>query len=250
MSLRMGIPKSSEPARKVPADSAEAADLKELLAPCGLWSVPPTMMTMHLDNPEKFMIVKGKVEIMPTTVTGQPLGPAVEFQSGDYGIVPGGSYRWTVLKQTTKKSKLDANEPIGLLGTKGWREEPAIKALQGVGTMSTQGLDAEDNLEYLKKLIADKGFIPERAWEEAIQSKLDRDTYLANLAFKITDKGIIVSDRIKETPLAVLTETAWEEFDPSVDYIETESSKRWRKDGTFRASVFMANKSVSEASGV
>lgn len=159
-------------------------------------------------------------------------------------------HRWEVLKQTTKKSKLDANEPIGLLGTKGWREEPPIKALQGMGTMSTQGLDSEDNLIYLKKLIADKGFIPRRAWEEAIQNKLDRDIYLANISFVVTDKGIIVRDRVKETPLAVLTESSWEEYDENVEYVETESSRRWRKDGTFAASRFMADKSVSESSGV
>ncbi len=38
---------------------------------------------------------------------------------GDYGVVPGGSYRWEVQKQTTKKSLLSPNEPIGLLGVKG-----------------------------------------------------------------------------------------------------------------------------------
>ena len=155
-----------------------------------------------------------------------------------------------MLKQTTKKSKLDANEPIGLLGTKGWREEPPIKALQGLGTLSTQGLDAEDNLMYLKKLISDKGWIPRRAWEEAIQNKLDRDIYLANLSFVVTDKGIIVQDRVKETPLAVLTESSWEEYNENTEYIETESSRRWRKEGTFAASRVMADKSVSDSSGV
>jgi len=199
---------------------------------------------------QRFVIIKGKVEITPVTVQGKPLGEAVQFNSGDFGIVPGGSYRWEVLKQTTKKSKLDPNEPIGLLGTKGWREEPPIKALQFTGTMSTQGLDAEDNLEYLKKLIADKGWIPRRAWEEAIQNKLDRDIYLANLNFVVTDKGIIVKDRVKETPLAVLTESSWDDYNENTDYVETESSKRWRKDGTFSASRLMADKSVSESSGV
>ena len=35
----------------------------------------------------------------------------------------------------------------------------------------------------------------------------------------------------------------------NVEYVETESSRRWRKDGTFAASRFMADKSVSESSG-
>jgi hypothetical protein len=103
--------------------------LEKELEQATLWSVPPTMMTMHLDNPEvtlrpnpsswracspsfcihcaqgrvslfyipariqKFVIVRGKVEIMPVTIQGKPLGDAVEFKTGDYGIVPGGSYR-------------------------------------------------------------------------------------------------------------------------------------------------------------
>jgi len=175
-------------------------------------------------------------------VQGVPLGESVTFQTGDYGIVPGGSYRWTILKQTTKKSKLDPSEPIGLLGIKGWREEPPIKALQGIGTLSTQGLTSEDDMIYLKKLVADKGFIPKRAWEEAIQNKLDRDIYLANVNFVVTDKGIIVRDRVKDFPLAVLTENSWEDFNENVDYVETEGSKRWRKDGNFAPSPFFANK--------
>jgi len=246
----MAIPKSTAPAKLIEAGSDEAMRLEKELEQATLWSVPPTMMTMHLDNPEKFVIVRGKVEIMPVTIQGKPLGDAVEFKTGDYGIVPGGSYRWQVLKQTTKKSKLDANEPIGLLGTKGWREEPPIKALQGLGTMSTQGLDAEDNLEYLKDLVRDKGFIPKGSWESAIQYKLDRDIYLANLSFVVTEEGIIVKDRVSDKPLAVLTENAWEEYDESKTYTETESSRRWRKDGTFQASIMMRNKSVSESSGV
>jgi hypothetical protein len=43
---------------------------------------------------------------------------------GDYGVVPGGSYRWEVEKQTTKKSLLSPNEPIGLLGVKGCPQPP------------------------------------------------------------------------------------------------------------------------------
>ena len=50
----MAIPKSTAPAKLVPAGSDEAAELDKVLAPCGLWSVPPTMMTMHLDNPEVY----------------------------------------------------------------------------------------------------------------------------------------------------------------------------------------------------
>lgn len=95
---------------------------------------------------------------------------------------------------------------------------------------------------YLKKLVADKGFIPKRAWEEAIQNKLDRDIYLANVNFVVTDKGIIVRDRVKDFPLAVLTENSWEDFNENVDYVETEGSKRWRKDGNFAPSPFFANK--------
>jgi len=240
--LRMVLPKSVGPAKLVAAGSAEATQLESILANCGLWSVPPTMMTMHLDKPESFVIVKGLVEILACTVQGVPLGESVTFQTGDYGIVPGGSYRWTILKQTTKKSKLDPSEPIGLLGIKGWREEPPIKALQGIGTLSTQGLTSEDDMIYLKKLVADKGFIPKRAWEEAIQNKLDRDIYLANVNFVVTDKGIIVRDRVKDFPLAVLTENSWEDFNENVDYVETEGSKRWRKDGNFAPSPFFANK--------
>ena len=99
-------------------------------------------------------------------------------------------------------------------------------------------------MAYLKKLVADKGFIPKRAWEEAIQFKLDRDIYLASLDFIVTDKGVIVCDRVKGTKLAVMTETSWEEYDPQQNYIETLGSKRWRKDGNFAASIMMANKDI------
>jgi hypothetical protein len=83
--------------------------------------------------------------------------------------------------------------------------------------------------------------------------KLDRDIYCANLSFVsgnprtyarplarahahahahanahahahaqvITDKGIVVRDRVSERPLAVLTETKWEEYQENVKYIET-----------------------------
>jgi len=240
----MAVPKSSEPARLVREGTPEANEIEEKLQNVGLWSVPPTMMTMFLDNPETFQIVKGLVQILPVTPQGKPLGEPVEFKTGDYGVVPGGSYRWEILKQTTKRSRLHPNEPIGLLGIKGWREEPPIKALQGLGTLSTQGRDSEDDLEYLKSLVADKGFIPKRSWEEAIQSKLDRDIYCANLAFAITDKGIVVKDRVTEKPLAVLTENSWEDYDPNSEYIETVASKRWNKDGNFQASVFLADKGL------
>ena len=76
-------------------------------------------------------------------MSAKPLGAAVEFQTGDMGVVPGGSYRWEILKQTTKRAKFGPNEPIGLLGVKGWREEPPIAALQGLGTLSTQVLIAQ-----------------------------------------------------------------------------------------------------------
>lgn len=59
---------STEPAQLVSAESDEATELQKALEPCGLWSVPPTMMTMHLDNPERFFIVKGKVDITPVTL--------------------------------------------------------------------------------------------------------------------------------------------------------------------------------------
>eukprot|EP00802_Teleaulax_amphioxeia_P024715 Tamp_25453.p1 GENE.Tamp_25453~~Tamp_25453.p1 ORF type:complete len:203 (+),score=54.79 Tamp_25453:192-800(+) len=202
------------------------------------------MMTMFLDGSETFEIIKGRVQIMPVTPQGKPLGEPVQFETGDMGVVPGGSYRWEILKQTTKRAKFGPNEPIGLLGVKGWREEPPIKALQGLGTLSTQGRDCDDDLEYLKKLVSDKGFIPQRAWEEAIQMKLDRDIYCANLSFIVTDKGIIVRDRVSERALAVLTETAWMDYEENVDYIETENSKRWRKDGNFKPNVMMADKSI------
>jgi len=44
-----------------------------------MWSVPPTMMTMFLDNPEQFYLVKGRVRILPVTPQGKPLGEPVTF---------------------------------------------------------------------------------------------------------------------------------------------------------------------------
>ena len=37
----------------------------------------------------------------------------------------------------------------------------------------------------------------------------------------ITDKGIVVKDRVTEKPLAVLTENSWEDYDANSEYIET-----------------------------
>jgi hypothetical protein len=50
---------SSEPARLVREGTPEANEIEEKLQNVGLWSVPPTMMTMFLDNPE----VRERVEI-------------------------------------------------------------------------------------------------------------------------------------------------------------------------------------------
>ena len=75
---------------------------------------------------------------------------------------------------------------------KGWGEEPPLSYMRGSGTLSTKGRTSEDDLKYLKvrtmrrklfthitclcqDLVAEKGNIPRRAYEEAIQSKLDRD---------------------------------------------------------------------------
>jgi uncharacterized cupin superfamily protein len=73
------VPLSSEPARLIAAGSAEAVELSKKLEPCGMWSVPPTMMTMFLDNPEQFYLVKGRVRILPVTPQGKPLGEPVTF---------------------------------------------------------------------------------------------------------------------------------------------------------------------------
>mmetsp|Transcript_45194 Transcript_45194/g.70854 ORF Transcript_45194/g.70854 Transcript_45194/m.70854 type:complete len:129 (-) Transcript_45194:175-561(-) len=117
--------------------------------------------------------------------------------------------------------------------TKGWQEEPPIKALRGRGTLSTKGRTSEDDLEYLKKLVAEKGFPAKSAWENAIAYKLDRDIYCANLSFVITEQGIIVCDRVSEERLEVLTEDGWKAYNENDQYDETEASKRWRKDGNF-----------------
>jgi len=64
--------------------------------------------------------------------------------------------------------------------------------------------------------------------------------YCANLAFMVTEQGIIVQDRVKGTILEVLTEEGWQPYDPNKKYIETEGSKRWRKDGTFMKNPLFA----------
>ena len=84
----------------------------------------------------------------------------------------------------------------------------------------------QDDLEYFKKLIKEKGAIPASAFEKAIQFKLDkcaralfpecqpgrmrqpqnltlenpnhRDIYLSTLSFAITDRGLLVMERVGE----------------------------------------------------
>jgi hypothetical protein len=61
------------------------------------------------------------------------------------------------------------------------------------------------------------------------------------LAWAVTDKGIIVCDRVSEKPLEVLGANGWEKYDEAGEYVETEGSKRWRKDGNFRKSAIFQN---------
>lgn len=105
---------------------------------------------------------------MPVTVTGKPLGAEIQFEEGDYGIVPAGSYRWTIQKPCTKQTS--CREGLQM-ATKGWREEPPLDVLRGKGTLSTIGRQPDDDLKYLKQLIAEKGAIPASAFEKAIQFK-------------------------------------------------------------------------------
>jgi len=196
---------------------------------------------MYTDKPETFQLVKGKVAVMPVTVSGVPTGDPVEFDEGDYGVVPAGSFRWEVQKPTTKMT----NCMEGLqMTTKGWQEESPFKALQGKGTLSTKGRTSEDDLQYLKELVADKGVPPKRSWENAIQYKLDRDIYCANLAFVVTEQGILVQDRVSEKTLEVLTEDGFKPYSEQDTYEETEGSKRWRKDGNFAASNFIREENL------
>ena len=74
---------------------------------------------------EYFHLVQGRATITPVTVTGKPLGDDVQFEEGDYGVVPGGSYRWTAQKQVTKQtscreglqvSTYQSNDPAGIEG--------------------------------------------------------------------------------------------------------------------------------------
>lgn len=128
--------------------------------------------------------------------------------------------------------------------TKGWQEESPFKALQGKGTLSTKGRTSEDDLKYLKELVAEKGIPPKSSWENAIAYKLDRDIYCANLSFVVTDKGILVQDRVSEVNLEVLTEAGWESYNELENYVETEGSKRWRKDGNFQKSAFIREENL------
>lgn len=206
------------------------AEVTKKLGNTGFWSCPPSVCTMYTDDPEYFEIVQGRVEITKCTIQGKLIGEGVQFGEGEFGIVPAGAYKWEIIRPTTKQTS--CREGLQLT-TKGWREEPPIKALRGKGTLSTNGRNAEDDLKYLKELIAEKGAIPQNAWETAIAYKLDRDIYLANISFKITDKGVLCMDRVSEKVLDVFDETGFVGYDPNLDYIETEASKRWRKDGTF-----------------
>jgi hypothetical protein len=126
------------------------------------------------------------------------------------------------------------------MATKGWREEPPLEAMRGKGTLSTIGRQPDDDLKYLKELIAEKGAIPESAFEKAIQYKLDRDIYLATLSFGITDKGLMIMERTTEKVLAVLDGNGnFSDYNPDLEYLETEGSKRWRIDGNFDRNIMM-----------
>uniref|UniRef100_A0A7S0XV39 (S)-ureidoglycine aminohydrolase cupin domain-containing protein n=1 Tax=Hemiselmis andersenii TaxID=464988 RepID=A0A7S0XV39_HEMAN len=219
-----------EPAKVIKAGSSEEQEVLGMLTNTGFWSCPPSTATMYLDNQEVFKLLQGKVTITAVTVTGRELGEEIEFDEGDCGIVPPGSYRWKMLKPTTKQT--NCREGLQLT-TKGWREEPPLKAMMGKGTLSIIGRSSEDDFEYLKKLITDKGLIPETAFENAIQYKLDKDIYLSNLSFAITDRGMLVKDRVTEEVLGVLDGEGFKDYNPDLDYEETERSKRWTKDGNF-----------------
>jgi len=74
---------------------------------------------------EYFHLVQGRATITPVTVTGKPLGDDVQFEEGDYGVVPGGSYRWTAQKQVTKQTSCreglqvrpnQSNDSVGRVG--------------------------------------------------------------------------------------------------------------------------------------
>eukprot|EP00284_Hemiselmis_tepida_P011863 CAMPEP_0174932840 /NCGR_PEP_ID=MMETSP1355-20121228/41954_1 /TAXON_ID=464990 /ORGANISM="Hemiselmis tepida, Strain CCMP443" /LENGTH=291 /DNA_ID=CAMNT_0016179297 /DNA_START=10 /DNA_END=885 /DNA_ORIENTATION=- len=219
-----------EPAKVIKAGSSEEEEVLGKLTNSGFWSCPPSTATMYLDNQETFKLLQGKVTITAVTIQGRELGEEIEFDEGDYGIVPPGSYRWKMLKPTTKQT--NCREGLQLT-TKGWREEPPLKAMRGKGTLSTIGRTSEDDFEYLKKLIADKGAIPEKAWENAIQFKLDKDIYLSTLSFAITDRGMLIMDRVTDEVLGVMDGEGIKDYNPDLDYEETERSKRWTKDGNF-----------------
>lgn len=222
-----------EAAQKISAEAGE-----ESLQNCRYWSCLPSMSTMYTDLPETFHLIKGKVAIMPVTVSGVPTGDAVEFVEGDYGVVPAGAYRWDVQRPSTKMT--NCREGLQMT-TKGWQEESPFKALQGKGTLSTKGRTSQDDLEYLKGLVAEKGVPPQSSWENAIQYKLDRDIYCANLSFVVTDKGILVQDRVSGENLEVLTAEGWKPYNDQETYTETEASQRWTKDGNFDTSPFFLN---------
>jgi len=187
---------------------------------------------MYMDEPETFQLAQGRVAISPVTIQGKPLGEAVEVNAGEYGIVPAGAYRWEIIKPSTKLT--DCSEGLQMT-TKGWQQESPFKDLRGKGTLSTKGRDAQDDLGYLETLVAEKGAPPRDSWESAIQYKLDRDPFLANLAFVVTNNGILIQDRISETTLKVLTEQGLAAYEPGrIDYVETEASARWRTDGSFQ----------------
>jgi len=224
--------------QKIADSSSEVAGLEKQLENTAFWSILPSQTTMYLDDPEVFHLVKGRVAVFPCEITGIPTGAAIEFNEGDYGVIPAGAHRWDIQKPTTKQSNVRA----GLqMTTKGWLEEPPFSAMRGKGTLSTKGRDSEDDLKYMKELIAAKGVPPPHAWEDAINLKLDADPYLANLGFIVTDKGIVVRDRVSEKPLEVLGPDGWLKYDEDGVYVETEGSKRWRKDGNFQKSKFFQN---------
>jgi len=234
----LGLAMAADPIQKIKEGDSKMAEVEKKLSNCAFWSCPPSVCTMYTDDPEYFQMIQGRVEVTPCTIQGKLTGEPVEFGEGDFGIVPAGSHRWEIIRPTTKQTS--CREGLQLT-TKGWREEPPLKSMRGKGTLSTNGRNCDDDLKYLKELIADKGPIPASAWETAISYKMDRDIYLANLSFMVTDKGIIVMDRVSERILDVLDATGFVGYDENLDYIETEGSKRWRKDGTFDRNRMMLN---------